>query len=127
MGYFLGINLSHDSSAAIVAGSGKIISAISEERLSRIKNHSGIPIRSINFLLESFNNPITNIIIGSDSTIDNRKSRTKISQISNSPSSKEGEPYPYPVPALNNIGAYSDARLAIQRTILEYCLSLIHI
>jgi carbamoyltransferase len=124
MTYFLGINLSHDSSAAIVAGTGKIISAISEERLSRIKNHSGIPIRSINFLLESFNHSITNIVIGSDSTIDTRKSKTKISQISNSPSSKEGDPYPYPVPALKNIGAYSDARLAIQRTILEYCNKL---
>jgi carbamoyltransferase len=124
MSYFLGINLSHDSSAAIVTGSGKIISAISEERLSRIKNHSGIPIRSINYLLESFNNQITNIVIGSDSTIDTRKSKTKISQILNSPSSKEGDSYPYPIPAFNSIGAYPDARLAIQRTILEYCNKL---
>ena len=124
MNYFLGINLSHDASAAIIDGQGRIISAISEERLSRIKNHSGLPVRSINFLIECFNEPITSIIIGSDSTIDSRKSRSKISQISKSPSSKEGDPYPYPVPALPNLNAYSDPRLAIERTILEYCNKL---
>ena len=71
---------------------------MSEERLSRIKNHSGVPRRSINLLLENFNDSISNIVIGSDSNIDLRKSRSKISQISNSPSSKEGENYPFPVP-----------------------------
>ncbi len=98
MRYLLGINLSHDSSAAIVSNSGRIICAISEERLSRVKNHSGVPRRSINLLLENFNESISDVIIGSDATIDLRKARTKFSQISNSPSSKEGDPYPFPLP-----------------------------
>jgi carbamoyltransferase len=124
MNYFLGINLSHDSSAAIVSSTGIIISAVSEERLSRHKNHSGIPIRSINLLLENFKNSIADVIIGSDSTIDSRKAKTKISQISNSPSSKEGEIYPYAAPAFTNNETFFNAREAIQRSILEHCMGL---
>jgi carbamoyltransferase len=83
---------------AIVESSGKIVSAISEERLSRIKNHSGIPIRSIDAILKNFNHEIHHIVIGSDKNIDMRKAKSKLSQISKSPSSKEGEPYPNSVP-----------------------------
>ena len=39
----LGLNLSHDSSAALTDSSGNVIYAIAEERLSRVKGHFGIP------------------------------------------------------------------------------------
>ena len=91
---------------------------MSEERLSRIKNHSGVPRRSINLLLENFNDSISNIVIGSDSNIDLRKSRSKISQISNSPSSKEGENYPFPVPGFPR-GGVNNPKALIEQAILE--------
>lgn len=120
MTYFLGINLSHDASAAIVNSSGKVIFAVSEERLSRIKNHSGVPRRSINLLLENFHGPISKVVIGSDFNIDLRKSRSKISQILDSPSSKEGDPYPHPVPGFSLRGrGVQNPRTLVEQAILE--------
>ncbi len=42
----LGINDSHDASAAIVHG-GKILCAISEERVQRVKSTGGFPLGAI--------------------------------------------------------------------------------
>lgn len=48
----LGISaLYHDSAAAIVAD-GEILSAVQEERFTRIKQDSGLPLNSIKFVLE---------------------------------------------------------------------------
>ena len=41
----------HDSSAALIVN-GEIMSAVQEERFSRIKNDSSFPINSINFILK---------------------------------------------------------------------------
>lgn len=49
---YLGINLSHGSSACLVDSRGNLLAAIEEERLSRKKNHYGVPVRSINYLLQ---------------------------------------------------------------------------
>ena len=46
----LGISTGHDSGACIVVD-GKIVAAINEERLSRIKNNVGFPLRSIEKVL----------------------------------------------------------------------------
>ena len=35
----LGLNISHDASAALTTNSGQVIAAIAEERISRKKNH----------------------------------------------------------------------------------------
>ncbi|HRZ85777.1 MAG TPA: carbamoyltransferase C-terminal domain-containing protein [Candidatus Paceibacterota bacterium] len=48
--YVLGLNIGHNSTACLLKD-GKIIGCISEERFSRIKNYYGIPIKSIQFLL----------------------------------------------------------------------------
>ncbi|HED05395.1 MAG TPA: hypothetical protein ENI61_01765 [Ignavibacteria bacterium] len=48
--YVLGLNIGHNATACILS-SGKVIGCISEERLSRIKNHSGIPFSAIKSLL----------------------------------------------------------------------------
>jgi carbamoyltransferase len=54
----------HDSSAALIVN-GEIMSAVQEERFSRIKNDSSFPINSINFILKKNNlrlNEITHIV-----------------------------------------------------------------
>src|SRR3989344_535863 len=47
----IGINPTHNASAAIMVD-GTIIAAASEERFSRVKNHIGIPVRAIEFCLK---------------------------------------------------------------------------
>lgn len=49
----LGINyFGHDSSAALVID-GKVVSAVKEERLSRIKHDGAFPKRSIDYCLKN--------------------------------------------------------------------------
>ena len=48
----LGLNIGHGSSVALLEN-GQIIKAVSEERFSIIKNHSGLPVQSIKWILES--------------------------------------------------------------------------
>ncbi len=49
----LGINDTHDSSACIVKN-GKLLAAISEERLTRVKNIASLPIKSIKYILNKY-------------------------------------------------------------------------
>lgn len=48
----LGIHTGHDSSAALVID-GKIIADVAEERFTRIKHYSGLPLESISYCLKS--------------------------------------------------------------------------
>ena len=50
--YILGINIDHNSTACLLKD-GKIVGCVSEERFSRIKNHWGVPLTSVNYLLKS--------------------------------------------------------------------------
>ena len=50
--YIFGLNIGHNATACLLKD-GKILGCVSEERFSRIKNHSGIPFKSINYLLDS--------------------------------------------------------------------------
>ena len=52
--YILGINDGHNSGASIFLN-GKLICAISEERLSRKKNEYGFPRKSIDYCISSAN------------------------------------------------------------------------
>lgn len=58
--YILGVHLGHDSSAAIV-GDGKIVSAAAEERFTRLKHYSYLPIRSIGYCLKEANIDIQDV------------------------------------------------------------------
>jgi carbamoyltransferase len=49
--YVLGINQGHNATACLL-GDGKILGCVSEERFSRIKNHSGVPGKSIKWILK---------------------------------------------------------------------------
>jgi len=48
--YILGLNIGHNATACLLKD-GKIVGCVSEERFSRIKNHSGVPFNSISYLL----------------------------------------------------------------------------
>ncbi|MFM1951230.1 MAG: hypothetical protein RJA33_24 [Actinomycetota bacterium] len=50
---YLGINLSHGSSACLVDAQGNLISAIEEERISRTKNHYGFPTEAVRYLIRN--------------------------------------------------------------------------
>jgi len=46
----LGLNSGHCATACL-AEDGRVVSCVSEERFSRIKNHAGLPLRAIEFVL----------------------------------------------------------------------------
>ncbi|MBI5391922.1 carbamoyltransferase [Candidatus Woesearchaeota archaeon] len=48
--YILGLNIGHNATACLLKD-GKIIWCISEERFSRIKNHTGFPILAVKYIL----------------------------------------------------------------------------
>lgn len=48
----LGIHIGHDSSAALVRD-GRIVADVAEERFTRLKHFSGLPIRAIEYCLQS--------------------------------------------------------------------------
>ena len=52
--YYLGISISHNSSAAIMKN-GEIIVAVQEERFVRVKNYFGYPKKSIDYCLSKLN------------------------------------------------------------------------
>ena len=55
MSTILGISAFYHDSAATLIKNGKIISAVQEERFTRIKHDSSYPKNSINYLLKNFN------------------------------------------------------------------------
>jgi carbamoyltransferase len=70
MSYILGINAFHANSSACILKDNQVIFAIEEERINRIKNWSGFPIKSIRFCLEYVNidiNELECIAINRDS------------------------------------------------------------
>ena len=52
MNFVLGISAFYHDSAATLIKDGKIISAVQEERFTRIKHWAGFPSQSINYCLE---------------------------------------------------------------------------
>jgi len=49
--YILGLNIGHNATATLLKN-GKIIVCVNEERFSRVKNHTGIPLKAIKYILE---------------------------------------------------------------------------
>lgn len=61
----LGLNIGHDASAAVTDSAGRVLAAIQEERISRTKNHIGIPFESIKAIgLQHDLTSIDKIVIG---------------------------------------------------------------
>ncbi len=86
---YLGLNISHDASAAVIEKDGSVVCAVSEERLSRIKNHIGIPVRSIKSVL-SQSTQINEIIIGTFEKVTLGDAVRFKANLEKSPSNPEG-------------------------------------
>jgi len=64
----LGLNLSHDSSAALVDNLGVVLAAVSEERITRKKNQIAFPRLSIAAIATKFDiSQISTVVVGSHS------------------------------------------------------------
>ena len=57
----LGINMLHGDSSACLVKNGKLISAVEEERFTRIKHCSEFPIKAITYCLNASNIQIDEI------------------------------------------------------------------
>ncbi len=57
----LGLNVFHADSSACLVKDGKIVSAVEEERFTRVKHYAGFPINSIKFCLDYSKLSIENI------------------------------------------------------------------
>lgn len=86
----LGISLSHDSTAAITDNQGKALGAIAEERISRIKNHTGIPLLAMEALMNSFGS-VSKIVIGTHAMLSSHDAAKLIAQENEMPSSPRGK------------------------------------
>jgi carbamoyltransferase len=89
---YLGLNLSHGSSACLIDETGLLLSAVEEERLSRVKNHYGIPNLAIQTLLENAPSDfeIKKVIHGSFQTLDEDSFVRILSNNEDSPSNPRG-------------------------------------
>jgi carbamoyltransferase len=95
---YLGINLSHDSSAAVISADGRLELAIGEERISRVKNHWGIPRSALGLLArEEFE--INHVVIGSDLNLTKEFALKMIANLETNPSAKLGTTLQNPRPA----------------------------
>jgi len=59
--YILGISAYYHDSAAALIKDGKVVSAVQEERFTRIKHDKSFPYKSINFILEENNITLNHI------------------------------------------------------------------
>lgn len=92
MRYHLGLSLSHDASACLISEEGEIIAAIAEERLSRKKNHFGIPLLSIAHLLNRLDSPeILFVHVGSHQLLDWHTAERMLAPLLGNPSNPVGE------------------------------------
>jgi carbamoyltransferase len=57
----LGINAYHANSSAAIIVDGRLIAAVEEERLNRVKYAAGLPVRAIQFCLDSAGAKITEV------------------------------------------------------------------
>ncbi len=53
--FILGIHCGHDATAAIIDDKGKVIAAVAEERITRVKYHAGFPYMAIDEVLRLAN------------------------------------------------------------------------
>jgi len=103
---YLGINLSHDSSAALLDKDGTILYAVAEERISRVKNHIGIPLLSIAEIFNNFDTgTLDKVIIGSHDHLTLETVNRFLSQEKANPSNPRGralDPFPGFIGVTNN-------------------------
>ena len=117
----LGLALSHDASAALTDGSGRVIAALGEERLSRKKNHRGIPTQSLAAVLDLVDGSqeVSRLVIGSHQTLPAAEALRFLADLDNQASNPIGttrQPRPgwrLPASASSPMGGVEDAIRAV--------------
>jgi carbamoyltransferase len=87
----LGINIAHNSSVAVTDNFGLALYALEEERISRIKNHIGIPRQSLRIILDNIDvAQINKLVIGGNSKLPLQVARRMLYGLESNPSNPEG-------------------------------------
>jgi carbamoyltransferase len=88
---YIGINIGHDAGVAITDSSGVVQCAIAEERISRTKIHSGLPIESLKLLGSFYDlSKIENVVIGNNQTLETELLRRTLADLDSSRYRKRG-------------------------------------
>lgn len=95
----LGISMSHDASVAVTTDDGRVIEALGEERLTRVKNHWGIPKMAIELVSRKYD--IKKIVIGSHLNLSRKELEIFESQLLGNPSNPPGR-YSPPFPGFQS-------------------------
>lgn len=111
----LGISLSHDASVAVTTADGRVVAAIGEERLSRVKNHWGIPKLSIERVSQMFD--FKTIVIGSHFYLSRRELEIFEAQLQGNPSNPSGKYLP-PFPGFTSSFSKYPVKRAMELLIL---------
>jgi len=114
----LGISLSHDASVAVTTDDGRVLEAIGEERLSRVKNHWGIPKLSIAHVSQRYD--FKKIVIGSHFNLSRKEFEIFEAQLLGNPSNPPGKYCP-PFPGF--VSSYS--KYSVKRAMELIILSLL--
>jgi len=100
----IGLAISHDASVAITTEQGEIISAIGEERITRVKNHVGLPINAIDLLTRSLDkSELTECIIGTNKELTFLEAKQILSNLDGNPSNPVGKWLPVAPGQKNNL------------------------
>lgn len=87
----IGLNLAHDASAALTDSNGVALIALAEERISRKKNHIGVPRQSLQELIINVElDKIEKIVIGSHDLLARSNAEKLIMDLEKNPSNPEG-------------------------------------
>ncbi|MEN9552400.1 MAG: hypothetical protein RI935_777, partial [Candidatus Parcubacteria bacterium] len=91
-GYILGIHYAHDATVALMKN-GEVIEAMSEERLSRAKKHSGFPHEALTYIKNKYGNiPFDKIVlVGENAAHDGVVFTTKEQNLEGRKSVKQGD------------------------------------
>jgi carbamoyltransferase len=103
----LGLAISHDASAAITTDQGEIISAIGEERITRVKNHVGLPVNAIELLTRSIDSSeFTECVIGTNKNLTFLDAKQILFNLDGNPSNPAGKWLPVAPGQKNNLLFY---------------------
>jgi len=117
----LGLNIAHDASASLTTSDGVALFSIGEERLSRIKNHIGIPRKSIEAILGCVDvREIRKIVIGGQNSLSYSNAIRMVADLEKNPSNPEGT-WKRPAPGFNaNWESYrSNPKSLIEESIID--------
>jgi carbamoyltransferase len=122
----LGIAMSHDASAALTTNDGTVLFAIAEERISRLKNHVGIPFLAIESVIAACTEDVEKVIFGTQSTLTTDDYLRLIVTTQKNPSNPIGK-YQQTFPSfMRNSSVAGDPKLHIEKLLKDLFPRLVH-